>query len=134
MLRTSIWSFNASRQHYERPLQPSSQWNIYIHVWPIYTYMYGVSCCKSLNSLNDKTPSLKYTFSVSAKRNKFFKSSPTLPPLPPVLKRKEKQQNETANQYKTLLLLTLKTRNQWMICFYGYCWNTNKQWKLIKRI
>lgn len=69
--------------------------------------MYGVFCCKSLNSLNDKT------FSVSAKRNNFFKSSPTLPPpLPPALKRKEKQQNETANQYKTLLLLTLKTRNQ----------------------
>lgn len=68
--------------------------------------MYGVFCCKSLNSLNDKTPSLKYTFSVSAKRNNFFKSSPT------ALKRKEKQQNETANQYKTLLLLTLKTRNQ----------------------
>lgn len=76
--------------------------------------MYGVFCCKSLNSLNDKTPSLKYTFSVSAKRNNFFKSSPTLPPppFPPALKRKEKQQNETANQYKTLLLLTLKTRNQ----------------------
>lgn len=75
--------------------------------------MYGVFCCKSLNSLNDKTPSLKYTFSVSAKINNFFKSSPTLPPPPPpALKRKEKQQNETANQYKTLLLLTLKTRNQ----------------------
>lgn len=77
--------------------------------------MYGVFCCKSLNSLNDKTPSLKYTFSVSAKRNNFLKSSPTLPPPlppPPALKRKEKQQNETANQHKTLLLLTLKTRNQ----------------------
>lgn len=73
--------------------------------------MYGVFCCKSLNSLNDKTPSLKYTFSVSAKRNNFFKSSPTLPPPSPRSQKKRKTAKRNSQSIKNTSIIDTENKN-----------------------